>query len=310
MNKKKLKPYAAVILVILYALDIFWLSGRIVWKVGKWGTILYEGILVIIAVAAVQVFRSDMKRVFPFKKPELLKTAGTVVLWMGTFFAAMIPSSILLYIFPQQMTQASQGISEMASDMPFAAAVILICITPAICEEMAFRGALFSCFRGFKSPWVGILVVVAVFGAFHGSIWRFVPTAILGIAMGYLLAETDNMFYNMLFHMINNMLPVILLQLMGGVYQSVDMQSVSMVTQIPLVTVGTYMIYGSSAPLLLYTGDYLIHIGRPGYCGGFWPREKKTVLLVLVLLSMGILLTGILLFGLSAIADRGFMYGM
>ena len=31
-----------------------------------------------------------------------------------------------------------------------------------------------------------------------------VPTAFLGIMMAYLVVETDNMFYNMLFHGINN----------------------------------------------------------------------------------------------------------
>ncbi len=35
--------------------------------------------------------------------------------------------------------------------------------------------------------------------------------------MGYLLAETDNMFYNMLFHLINNALPTLLLQLTSSV---------------------------------------------------------------------------------------------
>lgn len=50
-----------------------------------------------------------------------------------------------------------------------------------------------------------------IFGAFHGSIWRFLPTAILGMAMAYLLTETGNMVYNMLFHAVNNLLPLVLL---------------------------------------------------------------------------------------------------
>ena len=41
------------------------------------------------------------------------------------------------------------------------------------------------------------------------------PTAILGVALGYLLVETDNLFYSMLFHFVNNAVPVLLLGLLS-----------------------------------------------------------------------------------------------
>ena len=41
--------------------------------------------------------------------------------------------------------------------------------------------------------------------------------------MGYLLWETGNMCYNMLFHFINNALPVILLYAMQGVYSRMEL---------------------------------------------------------------------------------------
>ena len=171
--------------------------------------------------------------------------------------------------------------SELSGGLPFGIAFLLICVTPAIFEEMAFRGGLFSCFRGFRSPWPAILISAVVFGAFHGSFWRFVPTAMLGIAMGYLLAETDNMFYNMLFHLINNALPTLLLQLTSSV-ASEQMESAE-----------------AAGPFLLYAGNYLIHKGQPGYDRGLLPREKKKTLLGLVLVSCVFLGIGILLLGIG-----------
>ena len=208
----------------------------------------------------------------------------------------MIPTSILLYVFPEQMSGATESVSELSGGLPFALAVLLICVTPAIFEEMAFRGGLFSCFRGFKSPWPAILISAVVFGAFHGSFWRFVPTAMLGIAMGYLLAETDNMFYNMLFHLINNALPMLLLQLTFSQMESAE----SMIqTGVPLVTVAVYFLYASAGPFLLYAGNYLIHKGQPGYDRGLLPKEKKKTFLGLVLVSMVFLGLGVLLFVLG-----------
>ena len=296
MHKKTWQPYVAIVLILLYGVDIFVLSGYCVYFFGEWGILLYEGLLAVLAVGTVALFREDVRRAFPFHRPTLAKTVGTVLMWIGTLLITMIPTSILLYVFPEQMSGATESVSELSGGLPFALAVLLICVTPAIFEEMAFRGGLFSCFRGFKSPWPAILISAVVFGAFHGSFWRFVPTAMLGIAMGYLLAETDNMFYNMLFHLINNALPMLLLQLTFSQMESAE----SMIqTGVPLVTVAVYFLYASAGPFLLYAGNYLIHKGQTGYDRGLLPKEKKKTFLGLVLVSMVFLGLGVLLFVLG-----------
>ena len=304
MNRKTWKPYVAIVLVLLYGIDIFILSGLCVYWFGEWGILLYEGLLAVLAVATVALFREDVKRAFPFHRPTLAKTAGTVLMWIGTLLITMIPTSILLYVFPDKMSAATESVSEISGGLPFGIAILLICVTPAVFEEMAFRGGLFSCFRGYRSPWPAILISAAVFGAFHGSFWRFVPTAILGIVMGYLLAETDNMFYNMLFHLINNALPTLLLQLMSGALSD-EVEGVQSLIDggIPLVSVAVYFIYATAAPFLLYAGNYLIHKGQPGYAQGFLPREKKKTLLALVLVSALFFVLGVLLFGLGMVLD-------
>lgn len=300
MNKKTWKPYLALVLILLYGADIFWLSGLCVYFLGEWGILVYEGLLAVLAVGTVALFREDVKCAFPFRRPTLAKTVGTVLMWIGTLLITMIPTSILLYVFPEQMSGATESVSELSGGLPFGLAFLLICVTPAIFEEMAFRGGLFSCFRGFKSPWPAILISAVVFGAFHGSFWRFVPTAMLGITMGYLLAETDNMFYNMLFHLINNALPTLLLQLTSGVLSD-QMESSKSVAQegILLVTVAVYFIYASAGPFLLYAGNYLIHKGQPGYDRGLLPGEKKKTFLALALVSVTFLGLGVLLFGIG-----------
>ena len=262
MNKKTWKPYAAIVLILLYGVDIFWLSGFCVYYFGEWGIPMYEGLLAVLALGIVVLFREDVKRAFPFHRPTIAKTVGTLLMWIGTLLITMIPTSILLYVFPEQMSGATES--------------------------------------GFRSPWPAILISAAVFGAFHGSFWRFVPTAMLGIAMGYLLAETDNMFYNMFFHLINNALPTLLLQLTSSV-ASEQMESAEAMasTGILLVTVAVYFIYASAGPFLIYAGNYLIHKGQPGYDRGLLPREKKKTLLGLVIVSSVFLGLGILLFGIG-----------
>ncbi len=300
MEKKNLKPWMAVVFVLAFALDIFVLSDFLGMWFGVWGTLLHEIILALLAVLMAALFRADLKRVFPFKWPRASKVAGTLILWLGTFLAAMAVTMLVSYFFPEEVLGASQGVQDIVVSVPVLLSLFLVALTPAICEEMAFRGGFLACLRGMKSKWAGILIVAAVFGAFHGSIWRFIPTAILGVALGYLLVETDNLFYSMLFHFVNNAVPVLLLGLLsflpeqGGAGEMEAVQT-AMSSHLPLFSVAVYMIYACGAPFLIYVGNYLIHRGQPGYEKGLFPREKKKTLLALLGVSAYILVIGVIM---------------
>lgn len=300
MEKRKLKPWMAVLFVLAFGADIFVLSRFLAGWFGIWGTLLHEIILALLAVGLAAAFGADLKKVFPFHRPEAVKAAGTLILWLGTFLAAMAVTMFITYFFPQKVIEANQGVENIILSGTVAFSMFLIAFTPAVCEEMAFRGGLLSCFRNTKNKWVGILIVAVVFGIFHGSIWRCIPTAILGTALGYLLVETENMFYNMLFHFVNNAVPVLLLGLTELLtYKEAadpDMAQAVMADHLPLLSVAVYVIAACGAPFLIYIGNYLLHRGMPGYDKGLFPREKKKVFAVLLILTCYIFAMGIFLF--------------
>lgn len=310
MEQRRVKPYVGLILIVLYAIDIFWLSGMIGNWLGFAGTVIHELILLLIAVGIIFLFGGDFKRTFPFKKPQTAKVFGTLILWLGAFGGTMMITIIIAYFFPSEVFGVSQGLGSAFMTIPLFLSFLVISVTPAICEEMAFRGALLSCFRSFRSKWVIIILVSVIFGAFHGSIWRFVPTTLLGIAMGYLLLETDNMFYNMLFHLVNNALPLALLAFIEKFYGALGMgdavsSSASSLSRLPLASVGVYLIYGAAAPFLIYIGNFLLHKGQPGYDRGLFPREKRSSLLILILVGLGLMFMGICLTLASFVFDQG-----
>ena len=84
------------------------------------------------------------------------------------------------------------------------------------------------------------------------------------------------MFYNMFFHLINNALPTLLLQLTSSV-ASEQMESAEAMasTGILLVTVAVYFIYASAGPFLIYAGNYLIHKGQLDTTGDFCQERKR-----------------------------------
>ena len=73
-----------------------------------------------------------------------------------------------------------------------------------MCEELLFRGAFFGLWRTKASPWVACVVTAAAFGLFHLSIFRFFPTAVLGMALGALSLRSRSVLPGMLAHALNN----------------------------------------------------------------------------------------------------------
>jgi sodium transport system permease protein len=89
----------------------------------------------------------------------------------------------------------------------------LMALTPAICEEALFRGAILGGFSA-KLPRVTSAVITgALFGLYHVDLWRIVPTAMLGIALSFIVLESESIIPAMLTHFINNATLVVLAHL-------------------------------------------------------------------------------------------------
>lgn len=311
----------ALLLAVLYIGDIFFLSGILGQYLGIAGTVVHEMILAGMGVAVFLIFRGKMKVIFPFKKPQWAKTFGTIVLWMGTYLFTLLVTLAVTFFFPEQVMGAGEGVNYLVNNISVVLGILIVALVPAICEEIAFRGALLSCFRGAKNKWIGVIIVSLFFGACHGSIWRMIPTAMLGVAMGYILLETENMFYNILFHFINNAVPVLmigamtaLVNLFGGedAWETIGSAEAAEAARLPLASVGIYMMLAGGAPLLIYIGRHLLHLGRPGYDRGLFPPEKKKTMAWMIGLGVGAMFFGFILtiisIGLQTGAAMRYMY--
>jgi len=77
-------------------------------------------------------------------------------------------------------------------------------LSPAICEEVLFRGAILSGMRSKLSATMSVLVVSVLFGLLHVSVYRLLPTTLFGLVAGYLVLRSGSIFAGMLFHFLVN----------------------------------------------------------------------------------------------------------
>jgi sodium transport system permease protein len=84
------------------------------------------------------------------------------------------------------------------------ATLFLIAASPAICEEIAFRGVFLGLLRRVVPLSRALLISSAFFGLLHLSIFRFFPTTLLGLVMGGLVVRTGSILTSMAFHFAYN----------------------------------------------------------------------------------------------------------
>ena len=314
-EKKQLRLWQGLLVIILAGLEVFVFSSFLPQWLGMGRSLIGELILLGTAVGAVAVFHGNFRSVFPIHKPKLTEVMGTILIYLGASQAISVVTMIEMYIAPEMVTETSIGLSSMFTSSSMIVAIIVVGIAPAICEEAVFRGVFFnSIWNQTHGKWIPILVTAAVFGLFHGSIIRFFPTFLLGIVLGYLVYETNNMFYNVMFHAINNIIPVLvlygmqfLMQLMAralgmngsGMWNFVMDTATSQVSQLSPAFMGIYMIDGGVGLAILYLGNHVLHLGREGYPKELFPKEKRKQQFIWLALALALAVTG----GMMIVAD-------
>lgn len=103
------------------------------------------------------------------------------------------------------MEQALAGLQAL----PLWAMLFLVAVSPAVCEELLFRGALLSGLRRDHGPLRTTLVVALLFGLVHASIYRFLPTGVLGAVLAVWTLRSASLWPAMALHCAYNGLLVL-----------------------------------------------------------------------------------------------------
>jgi membrane protease YdiL (CAAX protease family) len=82
--------------------------------------------------------------------------------------------------------------------------VLIIAVIPAIAEELFFRGLIQRSLEKQYSPMQAAIVTGVIFGAYHLNPSSFIPLAILGSYLGFLVMRTKSILVSMAAHFYNN----------------------------------------------------------------------------------------------------------
>lgn len=81
-------------------------------------------------------------------------------------------------------------------------------LVPAFCEELFFRGLIMTNLMPFGRNFA-IISSAVIFGLVHGNHDQILFATISGLALGWLYAETGNLWCGVIVHMLNNFISVV-----------------------------------------------------------------------------------------------------
>lgn len=130
------------------------------------------------------------------------------------------------WFFPP-IPDAAKKTLAMLSDpsIPWYALVLVFGLAPAICEELAFRGFIFSGFYDARKPWIAIGLSSVLFGVMHMIPHQVFNASLLGIVMGVFAWKSRSILPCMVFHFVNNTLAVMQGQMAIGLEDSTTLQA-------------------------------------------------------------------------------------
>lgn len=275
MKRQGLRWYHGLIALALFAavmaLEYFGLLGR-----GILVSVIGEVFFALIAIVVAVVSRAPLSEVFPFKKIRWIQIAGIYLMWRGVLAAELFISELFLYFFPEHIEDQA-GLDLWMSKVPFALALLVVAIMPAICEELLFRGALLTSMKELKKPWLIVGLNGLIFAVAHLETIKLASVTLFGILLAYIVYRSGNLAYSMILHFLNNGWVVITTYMLLGVSRTAGERAggAAKMGHIPLGVLGITLCAAAITPLLLYIGNNLFM--RPANNAQLPPGERVTL---------------------------------
>lgn len=138
-----------------------------------------------------------------------------VAMGLGLFFFALLPNYGLQLLFELAGKNPTVTVPDLTKPLNIVLAVVIICVLPAVGEELVFRKSFCDGFASYGNA-AAIILSGLIFGLSHLSLAQTVHQVFLGCVLSYLYIKTRNVTLTGLIHLLNNVLALFLPGITGA----------------------------------------------------------------------------------------------
>lgn len=147
------------------------------------------------------------------KRPHWLTLPAMVLLAIGLHPLVIQLSHVVRAMYPidPKLTAPLEKIIAGAPNVWVL--IVVLALTPAICEELAYRGFILSGLRRQGNKWRAIIITSVLFGAAHGFVQQSIMATLTGTVLGFIAVQTGSIVPGMVYHFCHNSIPLLSTQL-------------------------------------------------------------------------------------------------
>jgi sodium transport system permease protein len=158
-------------------------------------------------LALASLFRLDQRATFALRAP---RWGALLPVLVGAVATLLLVVAFQTNVMPRPAPKPDDEVAGFEQLMgkllglPRWQLYLLVAVIPPICEELLFRGFLFSALRArFGDLWT-VLLTAFLFGLLHLEPQRIPATALAGVALGYVRLRTGSIAAPIFFHVAYN----------------------------------------------------------------------------------------------------------
>jgi sodium transport system permease protein len=138
------------------------------------------------------------------RRPRPRALAGAALIGLSAWVVVGLLAEWILPVPKELVESLRKVVAPSDGSRGLASTILLMAVTPAVCEEALFRGPILRGFAARFRPVGAALLTGALFGLYHVDLWRLVPTGALGVLLSLIALESDSIVPAMLAHFTNN----------------------------------------------------------------------------------------------------------
>ncbi|MHC4542723.1 MAG: lysostaphin resistance A-like protein [Planctomycetota bacterium] len=160
------------------------------------------------------IFRYDLRESLNLNVPEWAPLIGTLLIAPSSciILHQVLSWQMSILPMPDMLNAMVEEIRDYGQTKTgFAILFAAMAISPPICEELLYRGVLFSSLRRRLTPVPLTIVIALLFSLYHLHPYRIILIFPLGVVLTYVVLRSGSIYLSMLCHFIINASSLILI---------------------------------------------------------------------------------------------------
>ncbi|QDS94300.1 ABC-2 family transporter protein [Roseimaritima multifibrata] len=156
------------------------------------------------------VMTTSLRETFRFRMPHwpALPIALLLGITMHPVYVTLGHLITDIYPISEQTQLALEPMTKLIATAPLWHIIFILAFIPALCEELAFRGFIFSGLVRGGGRSRAVVVSAIMFGISHGLLQQSIAATVMGLMLGWIALRTGSVLPCLIIHFTNNALSV------------------------------------------------------------------------------------------------------